>query len=95
MADKLESGDEMHYHTVQRTYLITYSQANLEKFPSRQSFAECVVDAFQNRASKETFQHWVCCMENHADGGKHYHMAIKLSAQKRWKGAEKVSYRYL
>ena len=27
--------------------------------------------------------------ENHVDGGKHHHMAIKLSAQKRWKGAKK------
>ena len=79
----------MHYRTVRRTYLITHSQANLEKFPSRQSFADCVVDAFQNGASIATVQHWVCCMENHADGGKHYHMAIKLSTQKRWKGAKK------
>ena len=68
MVDKLDSGDEVHYDMVRRTYLITYSQANLEKFPSRQSFAECVVDAFQNGASKATIQHWVWGMENHAAG---------------------------
>ena len=89
MADESEGGDEMHYRTVRCTYLITYSRANVGKFPSRQSFADCVVDAFQNGASKATVQHWVCYMENHADGRKHYHMAIKLSEQKRWKGAKK------
>ena len=33
-------------------------------------------------------QHWVCSIEEHEDGGKHYHMALKLSEQKRWRGAQ-------
>ena len=28
--------------------------------------------------------HWVCSQESHADGGLHYHMAVKLSGRRRW-----------
>jgi len=28
---------------------------------------------------------WAVCTEDHADGGKHYHMALKLSATRRWR----------
>lgn len=88
MSNECESKAEMHYRTVRSTYLVTYSQADLEKFPSRESFAECVVHAFQSETSKAFIQHWVCAMEEHDDGGSHYHMAIKLNMQKRWKTAK-------
>ena len=29
-----------------QVYLITYSQANLDRFPTRRAFAECVLDPF-------------------------------------------------
>ena len=32
----------------QRTYLVTYSQTDREKFPTRQSFGDCVENAFNN-----------------------------------------------
>ena len=31
-----------------RIYLVTYSQADMEKFPTRQSFGECVENAFNS-----------------------------------------------
>ena len=87
-ANKFGSEAELHYRAVRSTYLVTYSQANLEKFPSRDSFADCVVQAFESEKSKASIQHWVCSMEEHCDGGSHYHMAIKLNMQKRWKAAK-------
>ena len=67
---------------VRQVYLITYSQANLEKFPTRRSFAECVQQAFQ--ATCTGVMQWVCCRERHSVRGQHYHMAVKLKKLRRW-----------
>ena len=71
---------------VRRVYLITYSQANLEIVPTREAFARIILDAFDNAVpeSNATVIHWVCSQESHADGGLHYHMAVKLSGRRRW-----------
>ena len=50
-----------------RSYLITYSQADLLKFPTRESFALAVVDAFTSERSQVKPQHWACCVEQHSD----------------------------
>ena len=50
-----------------RIFLITYSQADLNKFENCLSFSEAVVDAFGAQHIKE----WACCMEPHQDGGYH------------------------
>ena len=62
-------------------YLITYSQADLNKFSSRLEFAEALVVAFSH--SNHVLQ-WCCCLEDHEDGGKQYHLAIKLQKKQRW-----------
>ena len=67
-----------------RTYLVTYSQADLVKFPSRQSFGEAVEAAFNAASGKDGVNYWACCKENHETAGQHYHVSIKLSAPKRW-----------
>ena len=65
-------------------YLITYSQANLSKFPKRESFGNAIAMAF-NSSSKVNPTHWDCCMENHKDGESfHYHVSFALSGPKRW-----------
>ena len=71
---------------VRRVYLITYSQANLEIVPTREAFTRIISDAFDNAVSEAnaTVLHWVCSQEIHADGGVNYHMAVKLSARRRW-----------
>jgi len=69
-----------------RTYLLTYSKANMEKFPDCESFSKCVLQAFENGKSKSKVTQWATCIENHADGeSKHFHMAVKLSSTRRWK----------
>ena len=64
-------------------YLVTYSQANLQKFATRRAFAECVVDAF--RQTGPGVMYGVCCRETHKNNGKHYHIAVKLERLRRWK----------
>ena len=61
---------------------MTYSQANLELFPTRRSFAEAVVGSFHS--SNTRVMHWVCSRELHRNGGFHYHMALKLDRCHRW-----------
>ena len=58
-------------------YSITYSQADSERFPTRESFAQAIVRSF-NSTSTNNVEHWVCCKEAHHMKAFHYHMAIKL-----------------
>ncbi|KAJ8030405.1 hypothetical protein HOLleu_26828 [Holothuria leucospilota] len=51
--------------------------------PERESFAEKVVAAFAHTGA--TPAQWSCSREAHADGGAHYHMAIKLTLLRRWR----------
>ena len=71
---------------VRRVYLITYSRANLELVPSREAFSRIILDAFENAnpASNSSVMQWVCSQEPHANGGVHYHMAVKLDTRRRW-----------
>ena len=69
-------------------YLITYSRADLSKVPTRQIFADMVVEAFEQLAvvrlgclTRESTQ-WVVSQENHHDEmatplSTHNHMALK------------------
>ena len=68
-----------------RTYLVTYSQCDEEKFPTRKSFGDAVADCFRSDSSKVVPTHWACCREDHhVSGGKHYHVSIALSGPKKW-----------
>ena len=73
-------------------YLITYSRADVVKFPSKESFSTAVLQAWQNFGVRVV--QWVTCIEAHhnTDNGQHgenmnlyhYHMAIKLEKRVRW-----------
>ena len=68
-----------------RTYLITCSQVDKTKFPTRESFGDTVADAFNSAPGKVEVLHWACCLEQHKISGEHYHLSIKLSGPRRWK----------
>ena len=54
-------------------YLVTYSKANLLKFPNNRSFGKALADAF-SASDKVGVEYWACCTEAHADGeSKQYH----------------------
>lgn len=68
---------------VRGVYLITYSQVNADKFPSRESFVMAVLDAFMTR--NIPIISWVCAKEDHRiTQGFHYHMSVRLSERRRW-----------
>jgi len=67
-----------------RQYLVTYSQADLVKFPTRNSFGSMLKAAFDRGESKVKTQYWACCQEKHANGGYHYHCSLKLTGVKKW-----------
>ena len=60
---------------IRSVYLITYSQADKNKFPSRNSFANAVVECATT--GKIKLVNWVCSLEKHTTKGEHYHVAIK------------------
>lgn len=66
---------------VRQVYLITYSQVNKEKCPSKEKLSDFVIEEF----GSDLIEKWVCCEEPHKDGGSHYHFACKLIKLKRWK----------
>ena len=68
-------------NTQRRVFLLTYSKADLKKFPTRRSFGRAVVQAFGgNKVS------WLAvAMETHpTTGGYHYHAAVRCSKVSRW-----------
>ncbi|CAB4002475.1 hypothetical protein DSY43_02735, partial [Paramuricea clavata] len=86
-------GQALGERQTRRVYLITYSQADLGKIANCQAFADCILEAFSQSQGNQKDntnhpEHWSCCMEEHRDGGKHYHLAIKLSAPRRWKAVK-------
>ena len=78
----LDTGSSLRSSAVRSIYLVTYSRADLSKFPNRRDFAEAVVTSFEKGSAK--VKHWCCSRENHADGAKHYHMVLKLHKSQRW-----------
>ena len=54
-------------------YLITYSQADLSTFSTRESFAQAIVEKFRSHGAEVT--RWACCKENHVEEEVHYHLA--------------------
>ena len=64
-------------------YLITYSQADVVRFPTRHSFVGTVLYSFHDTPAK--IMHWSCCMVKHpASGGSHFHMTLKLYRNHQW-----------
>ena len=75
-----------------RIYLATYAQADEQRFPTRKSFGEYVVEKFNSGSSKVGVLHWVVCKEAHAEQGFHYHCAFKMSGIKKWYGPWRAMY---
>ena len=80
-----DSNVEIGRRDLRRVYLITYSQADVKKFPTRRSFADAVLAPFAGT----NVMHWCCSKEYHQNSGVHYHMSVKLSKCQRWLPAKK------
>lgn len=85
-----ETPSELGKRQVRTVYLITYSQADVNAFPSRSHFANAICESFEEcEGSSADVVQWVCSMEKHkkrrrGQSGFHFHMAVKLSKLKRW-----------
>ena len=64
-----------------RQYLVTYSQADAKKFPTRESFGEMLETEFNRGTSQVKVSR---SKEEHQQSGFHYHCCIKLSGVKKW-----------
>ena len=73
---------ELQGRQVRSVYLLTYSQADLSVVPDRGAFAEKVVESFRHVGAD--INQWACSMEQHQEGGWHFHMVVKLAALHRW-----------
>ena len=78
----LRETKEIGRREVRQVYLVTYSQADTIKFPTRESFADAVVSSF--RAPSARVLHWCCSKEPHKSSGVHYHLCLKLNKSHRW-----------
>lgn len=59
-------------------HAILYRDADLEKFPTKESFADAVLDAFK---PFDIVKHWVCCREEYSEGGEKkysYRMLVRI-----------------
>lgn len=72
----------MPINCVRSVYLLTYSQADLTKFPSRESFVTAVRNSFASGTAR--LLQWCCSREPHQISGFHYHMCVKLDRNQRW-----------
>ena len=70
-----------------RTYLVTYSQLDYKKCPTRWSFGSAVVAAF----GVNNVDYFVVTKENHeiSSTGHHHHVALHLIKRMCWKTAKK------
>lgn len=82
------SNEELDTRTVRKVYLITYSQAELARFPTRRSFVDAVLYSFHDTPANVV--QWSCSLEQHAKSGVHYHMAIKLDKNQRWLASKRI-----
>lgn len=73
-----------------RLYLVTYSDAKENIFPTRESFGRAAQAEFDAGSSKAKVDYLAVCREPHKDPSKfHYHAAVKLTACKKWIGVKK------
>ena len=71
-----DSGKELHQRAVRFIYVVTYSQADMTKFPTHESFANEVVIYFQS--TKVNVLQWVCCIEEHESNGQYFHLTLNF-----------------
>ena len=58
---------------------MTYSKANVDRFPTRMTFANTVLEAYANATPKVIIIYWSCSKEKYIDGSPHYHFAVNFS----------------
>ena len=73
---------ELGRREIRKVCFITYSEADKSKIPTRNSYAEAVLKAFDGGSA--IVLHWCCSQESHKKSGVHFHMCLKLDRNQRW-----------
>ena len=84
-------GEELGSRLNRYVYLITLSQADVVSIPTQVVFATGVIDCVKEL--KLPLMRWVAAKELHKDGNYHYHMAIHLTEQRKWKQIKNLFHR--
>ena len=77
--------DTLRDHRARTVYLVTYSQADIEKVENRKVFADIVTGAFNQNKLFNFAEYWCCAKERHRERGRHYHLLLKLRGVYSWK----------
>ena len=77
--------DTLRDHRARTVYLVTYSQADIEKVENRKVFTDIVTGAFNQNKLFNFAEYWCCAKERHWERGRHYHLALKLRGVYSWK----------
>lgn len=88
MANNISSDEELENKDSCRTYMLTYSKADLSVVPNQKAFTDIVLKAFSIGTSKARIEHWATCAEDGemmVSEHQHYHMALKLSGTRHWR----------
>ena len=83
--DEFQSTQTVNSKPPRHTYLVTYSQADLTKFPTRKGFRKCIKKHFKGGSGKVKVQHWARAKEKHQNGRVHYHVTLELTGPICWK----------
>ena len=73
---------ELKIKAARKVYLVTYSQTDLNKFPTQLSFVRAVLCSFVE--TPITVVHCIGSREEHWESGSHHHMTLKLDRNQRW-----------
>ena len=57
-----------HKRSGRSQYLVTYSQADSKRFPTRESFGQMLEREFNDGRTVVKVKHWACCRELHQNG---------------------------
>lgn len=79
---------QMSTKQLRRAYLVTYGQADLKLFLTRESFSFAVAEASSTGAGENKVNYFACALKKHKEGAEHFHTPLKLSELKQWLSAK-------
>ena len=75
-------------HALSEKYTLLLTVRQTEYFLNSWNFWAEWCRCLNKGSSKVKVLHWVCCLESHQNGEKHYHCSVKLSGSKCWKAVK-------
>ena len=77
--------DTLRDHQPRYVYLVTYAQDDVKNVGNRKAFVDIVRGVFNQNKLFNCVEYWCCAKERQREGGRHYHLVLKLTGAYRWK----------